>query len=107
VAVGQKKAGVKRRFGRPHEPAKPDRTCYFAGAGVAAVLAVEAFFELFLAFLLCFLVLVVVVDVLLALGAFCAAKAVPSTIAAPIINAENFFMTVFFLSLGAMIALTY
>jgi hypothetical protein len=45
--------------------------------------------------------------VLLALGAFCAAKAVPSTIAAPIINAENFFMTVFFLSVGAMIALTY
>lgn len=74
---------------------------------MAAVLAVEAFFELFLAFLLCFLVLVVVVDVLLALGAFCAAKAVPSTIAAPIINAENFFMTVFFLSLGAMVALTY
>jgi hypothetical protein len=34
--------------------------------------------------------------VLLALGAFCAAKAVPSTIAAPIINAENFFMTLSF-----------
>jgi hypothetical protein len=72
-----------------------------------AELEAAAFFELFLAFLLCFLVLVVVVDVPLALGAFCAAKAVPSTIAAPIINAENFFMTMFFLSLGAVIALTY
>lgn len=60
-------------------------------------LAAAAFLELFLLFLLCFLaVLVVLVDVLLALGAFCAAKAVPSTIAAPIINAVNFFMTVSF-----------
>jgi hypothetical protein len=30
------------------------------------------------------------------LGAFCAANAVLSTIAAPIINAENFFMTLSF-----------
>ena len=62
-----------------------------------------SFFTVFLV-LWCFLTLVVVVVVVsvVALSAgFCAANAaVPRTIAAPIINAENFFMIIFFLFWG-------
>jgi hypothetical protein len=85
--------------------------CYFAGAGVGVVAAVEAatFFALFLLlFLLCFLLTLLVVVAVFS-GAFAAswaANAVPRTIAAPIIKAENLFMSVSFSFWGFFMALT-
>ena len=63
------------------------------------VAAVEAatFFVLFLLFLLCFLVtLLVAAGFSVFFAVSWAANAVPRTIAAPIIKAENFFMIVSF-----------
>jgi len=71
---------------------------------VVVVAAVEAatFFALFLVlFLWCFLAtLVVVAGFAGVVAASCAANAEPSTIAAPSIKAESFFMSVFFLFWG-------
>lgn len=67
---------------------------------VFAVVA-ATFFALFLLFLLCFLAaLVVVAGFAGVVAASCAANAEPSTIAAPSIKAESFFMSVFFLFWG-------
>ena len=68
------------------------------------------FLEVFLLFFMCFLEAFVVADFSAGfsavLGAFCAANAVPRTIAAPIINAESLFMVLFPFLFWGSVALT-
>ena len=68
------------------------------------------FLEVFLVFFMCFLEAFVVADFSAGfsavLGAFCAANAVPRTIAAPIINAESLFMVLVSFPFLGLCALT-
>lgn len=66
---------------------------------VVVAVAAATFFALFLLFLLCFLatfLVLVAAGFAGVLAASWAANAVPKTIAAPSINAENLFMTISF-----------